>query len=270
LNADHRVWRLQADPSQADAGPDDVDVLGVVTHEAGHVIGLLHPCEVDPKVDTSAPSCASDASFRRTAMYPLYSSAEAFLSGDDVRGVCFLYPLAAAASPMASGSAMAVGRDATACSTPAAKTSLATLDDASTLATPLQPEPSPTDPRVTDAGAACVASQACVSDGGTCHRAAQFGARCSKASACESRECLSGILSEPVCTRACNAQDACPSGWNCLTVDKRQVCVPAQHGCSTAGHPLATPSWVGLWLVSLVCLVQRRRHRRRAHSSVHG
>lgn len=63
----------------------------VFTHELGHAVGLLHPCEHEEH--DGAPSCA-DASpeMRATTMFPDYSPAQSSLESDDVAGICYLYP----------------------------------------------------------------------------------------------------------------------------------------------------------------------------------
>lgn len=70
---------------------DKKSVRSVVTHEAGHMLGLLHPCE--PHGANGAPDCAEDSAFVEATMYPLYTDGAASLSLDDQLGVCSLYPL---------------------------------------------------------------------------------------------------------------------------------------------------------------------------------
>jgi len=66
------------------------DVRAVVTHELGHVLGLLHPCE--PGGAAGAPDCATSPDDANACMYPIYSFGQSQLSTDDVEGLCFLYP----------------------------------------------------------------------------------------------------------------------------------------------------------------------------------
>ncbi len=59
-------------------------------HESGHMLGLLHPCELGGAL--GAPDCSQHPEAAEATMYPVYSSGEVTLSADDVAGVCFLYP----------------------------------------------------------------------------------------------------------------------------------------------------------------------------------
>lgn len=61
-------------------------VQAVVTHEFGHALGLLHPCELD-----ADPKCTAKDD-RSVTMYPLYSDEQATLAPDDIAGICSLYP----------------------------------------------------------------------------------------------------------------------------------------------------------------------------------
>jgi hypothetical protein len=88
LNADTQRW-VASGPSQEGR----VDLDSVLTHETGHALGLLHPCE--PHGADGAPDCSIDWSFATTTMFPFYKASQSTLSPDDVAGVCFLYPSAA-------------------------------------------------------------------------------------------------------------------------------------------------------------------------------
>jgi hypothetical protein len=86
LNGGNHSWILEGD-----GGVGHRDVRSVVTHELGHMLGLLHPCE--PGGDGGAPDCATDPAFAGTTMYPFYLPTQSTLSMDDQAGVCFLYPM---------------------------------------------------------------------------------------------------------------------------------------------------------------------------------
>lgn len=70
---------------------EDTSVQAVLTHELGHALGLLHPCE--PGGEDDAPACERvSKEVEATAMYPYYSSSQTALSEDDSAGLCYLYP----------------------------------------------------------------------------------------------------------------------------------------------------------------------------------
>jgi uncharacterized protein (TIGR03382 family) len=78
-----------------DAGCFYMDLLNTVTHEAGHFIGLSHPC--NGGAEPWLPAC--NASHQQTTMYPgtrVGEIAMRDLSADDVNGVCSIYPLGSA------------------------------------------------------------------------------------------------------------------------------------------------------------------------------
>jgi len=83
-----------------DTGCFSMDLQNTVTHEAGHFIGLAHPCENGTV--PGVPNCASvPAAVAETTMYPSAAQGEVTkrtLDPDDVAGLCAIYP-AGAASP---------------------------------------------------------------------------------------------------------------------------------------------------------------------------
>jgi len=85
LNADDFRWVIDGGTGEA----DPVDVQGLVVHEAGHFVGLLHTCE--PSAQDGAPACASGG--EPETMWPRYTGEnQRTLEPDDVAGICFLYP----------------------------------------------------------------------------------------------------------------------------------------------------------------------------------
>ncbi|MEZ4338314.1 MAG: hypothetical protein R3B82_16965 [Sandaracinaceae bacterium] len=86
LNGDGFDWVIEG--GSPDARP--VDVQGLVVHEAGHFLGLLHPCEQTPF--DGAPACGTFTDPIAT-MAPIYAGeAQRTLEADDVAGICYLYP----------------------------------------------------------------------------------------------------------------------------------------------------------------------------------
>ncbi len=84
LNAENHAWILRG------AADGYRDAESVLVHEAGHMLGLLHPCE--PGGAYGAPDCSMHPEAADVTMYPIYNPDQATLSADDVAGVCFLYP----------------------------------------------------------------------------------------------------------------------------------------------------------------------------------
>jgi hypothetical protein len=73
------------------------DLQNTVTHEAGHFLGLAHPCGAD--VGVSCSGYPND-----TTMYPTAISGETqkrTLADDDVSGICAIYPAPSSSAPRA-------------------------------------------------------------------------------------------------------------------------------------------------------------------------
>lgn len=80
-----------------------MDLQNTATHEAGHFIGLAHPCETDPGTaqQNGVPVCTGSA-MASTTMYPSAAPGETgkrTLDQDDVNGVCTVYSTSQAPSP---------------------------------------------------------------------------------------------------------------------------------------------------------------------------
>ncbi len=92
--ADRPTWAACTTYGQTDCWAWDLQ--NTVTHEAGHFLGLAHPCG-----DPGTPLCNSDpppwetVPYRDRAMYPYTSIGDVskrHLSADDVAGICAIYP----------------------------------------------------------------------------------------------------------------------------------------------------------------------------------
>jgi hypothetical protein len=251
------------------------DFDSVITHESGHALGLLHPCE--PGGSDGAPDCAHDLLFANTTMYPIYNPVQASLAPDDVAGDCFLYP---------SGSCEVTG-----CPSGTECRSGACLETCG--ATTCRPEerctPFGCKPKGDCAGpdcdqVACTSDQPCppghrcllgicrgnspngdpcssprdcaggMCNGGSCSSPGlscsageassactesgklPFGAACSSADDCLGGQCLAGADSHPVCSRVCGADSPCPGGWICDPVNQTPVCRPLNFDGSGGCH----------------------------------
>jgi hypothetical protein len=194
----------------------------VVAHELGHALGLAHPCEGE--------ACGPE--HRGRLMHPLYDAeGRGELAPDDVEGICSLYGVRSC--------------EASDCR-------------------PEEPNGSSPD------GDSCIANEACES--GRCERgrcvpsactetsceAGALGEACGMGEQCVSSMCLiSG--DEGYCTRSCDDQ-ACPSGFECASVDGSAVCrLPEASSCGAASGARDESAAFNLWLmiVGLVGLSRR-------------
>jgi hypothetical protein len=81
--------------SYGQAGCCYMDLQNTVTHEAGHFIGLAHPCEITQAAASAngVPVCSGGA-MSSTTMYPsapLCETRKQSLDADDIDGVCAIY-----------------------------------------------------------------------------------------------------------------------------------------------------------------------------------
>lgn len=184
INAEHHQW------SAEDIPPDGARSLyGVLLHEGGHALGLLHPCEAEEQ--DGARKCKETDSASQTIMYPFYSGSDIHLTGDDDAAMCFLYP---------------------SCETGGCPEGFE-CTERGCVGTEAE----------SGEGTCGVPGAA----GGTaCGELLATGAACKESNQCSGGECLTGARDEPVCTRRCDALEDCPRGWVCSEILDRKVCEP--------------------------------------------
>ncbi len=71
------------------------DIQNVVTHEAGHFLGLAHACETTtqpPSIDFTLAGCPGNTNPTMFPTSPPGEISKRSLEPDDAAGVCFLYP----------------------------------------------------------------------------------------------------------------------------------------------------------------------------------
>jgi MYXO-CTERM domain-containing protein len=257
LNAELFRWL----PAGEGPEPDYRSVLSVLTHEMGHVLGLMHPCE--PGGSGGAPDCSSHSEMQGVTMYPLYSVAQSELSEDDTAGVCFLYdPCAFSECTPPDGGIPPDG------GTPDAGAGHLVKPDGEQCATDVE-----------CAGGKCADGGRCArvchvdSDcgGGFCvsgactSRGADAGAQCAESTDCASGLCVLGRPSGGFCSNACTEATQCSAGWECTDVDGTFVCAPpdvqaAGGGCAVPAPPVGTSlPWP---LLALAALARRFRRKR--------
>jgi hypothetical protein len=209
-------------------GPDSMsrrDVRTVVTHELGHLLGLLHPCELGGA--SGAPDCAASSAYANACMFPIYNASQSHLSDDDVAGACFLYP-----GPRCSTTGCPTGQQCTDRGCRALCQGQVCAD--SDICTPSGCHP-PNDCSGGCVGAPCSLDSHCGSfehcQAGVCAQGATaLGQACSADAECHDGACVAGR-----CARRCSDSLPCPGGQIC-GVDR--VCLdgprPLGAPCETA------------------------------------
>lgn len=121
LNGENYSWVLEGGMPSSEF----VDVQTILTHEAGHFLGLMHTCEIGGA--NGAPECPPLQPASAPTMWPGYfGQLGRTLENDDIEGICVLYnapPSPDAGVEPDAGGADAGGADAGASITPAPDTS---------------------------------------------------------------------------------------------------------------------------------------------------
>lgn len=247
----------------------DVYLQAVLVHELGHALGLLHPCEVSPKLsDPSAPLCGAVPDAQESAMFPEYDPGQSALGPDDEAGLCFLYPRTPCTQGgCPSGQSCVDGVCRQDCAGPGCSSGAAEIGDPCVVHSDCQSS------ACIDGSCmkGCAGPSGC--SGGDCMSAegvgfcasasVGLGEPCSSASGCLGQRCIQVDNLEPACTRLCGT--GCPTGWHCGAVGADDVCVPESEPepSSCAIAPPGTrrgARWVVLGLLLLWCA--RRRSAR--------
>jgi hypothetical protein len=182
--------------------------LAVLTHELGHALGLLHPCEVDGS--GGAPKCSQATAFASEEMYPIYSADQTALSDDDIAGVCFLYSPSCDDASCGADEKCADGICKPRCGDRACGVGTECKKDTCV-------------PISKDCGASGCVGQACSEQAdcapreycsdGICARGEQaLGDVCSSA-----KQCFDGACVDGACAESCNSGASCASGASCNT-----------------------------------------------------
>lgn len=272
-------------------------LLSVLVHEIGHILGLLHTCELDvppPLGCVGAPLADSPT------MHPLFFPDAATLASDDTDGACFLYPTACD-SACAAGFVCSAG----AC-VPGCATTVCGPDDGCTPGIGCEPVVA------LDCPESCRSSRTCLEQGDPCMTPCEcltqvcadgvcalpcttstdcdasetcnagacetylgtYGDGCTRGLQCATGLCLlltnkSGGTSGS-CTRACLPDGPCPAGAACSDIDGLFVCYastpPSASGCAIADPRRRGgdgPLHLGGWAAVLFAVLRMRSRRAR-------
>jgi hypothetical protein len=261
VNADNFDWVVRGQPPEGKR-----ELASLLLHESGHMLGLLHPCELMGA--DGAPDCAATPEFDEAAMNPVYAAGRVELSTDDKAGICYLYPTPGCEEmtcaegefckdgtcyPDCKGQACSAGE---VCTANGCAASACEGDGCRTVA--------------------CDSQVPCL-DGATCHDGVcgqegetgrEFGASCSTAEECADGKCVARESAEMgVCSRSCGADlPACPAQSLCREVDGETACLPTQAIAATGGCNLVTSPESSIFgaVPMLTCLGLFRVGRRRA------
>ena len=241
---------------------DATELRAFLVHEFGHVLGLLHPCELG----AADPSCRDRD--MRSVLYPTSQRLRS-LSDDDIAGACSLYPVVRDCDRSCPAGFGCVNGD---CLPNRCESDEECPSERCTEGRCQAFSPSLADPCAADdecASGLCAVggfcSQTCTGhdqcpedwrcERSTCHPDDNvFSDDCTGGHQCQSRICLQDTETDDICTRECEPGE-CPSGYHCELIDGRDVCAPPREdtGCR-AGSQTAPP----LCLLLLLALLRKR------------
>lgn len=251
LNMDQNRFSFEGVPTSG-----ELDLRGVLTHEIGHLLGLLHPCEHS---SADAPECATaEAS---TCMYPDYTgTSQRALGADDIAGVCALYPSSSAPCSPSCAAGQTCVDGACQASCPSCVCDGGMAADGGCVSNVVQ----------------CVEDDQCGTGmcirwggrRGTCAPASTLGTVCEHGVDCASGLCARSVnLGYAVCTRRCDVDAECESGAACTTIGADRVCMP-EVTPSPSCHVIAglrgarsSSRYSLLALLPLLALARRRQRR---------